>query len=192
MDPPKLAAGSLVAVDVNYDEHLKVARTGCATFDSWQADVAAGSFTHDSALSAPYVAGAFYRRELPAIEAALRCLMRGVRLRTVIVDAHVWLDAGRKGLGAHLFECLDGRVEVVGVAKNPFRGSGAIPVLRGTSRRPLWVSSTGDPTVAAEAVARMAGEHRIPNLLKHADHVCRGLVPAAPIPEPDPRSATGA
>jgi len=184
LDHPELAAGSrgsLVAVDVYYDERLKTARTGCATFGSWQAEVAAGSFTHDSELLAPYVAGAFYRRELPAIEAALRCLMREVRLTTVIVDAHVWLDAGRKGLGAHLFERMDGRVEVVGVAKNPFRDSGAIPVLRGTSRKPLWVSSTSDPRVAAKAVARMAGQHRVPNLLRHVDHVCRGLVPAAPI-----------
>ena len=83
-----------------------------------------------------------------------------------------WACRGR-GLGRHLFEALGGRIRVVGVAKRAFAGGLGIPVQRGTSQQPLWVTATSDPDGAAQSVAQMAGEHRIPMLLKAVDRSAR-------------------
>jgi len=94
----------------------------------------------------------------------------------VIVDGYVWLDAnGTPGLGGHLYEALAGKVTVVGVAKTVFRGAGwAIPVTRGSSAVPLFVTAAGiDPKRAAEELKVMHGPYRLPTLLKRVDRLCR-------------------
>jgi deoxyribonuclease V len=87
----------------------------------------------------------------------------------------VWLGAGRPGLGAHLYQALGRRTAVVGVAKRRFHGAGdAVPILRGTSQVPLFVTAVGiDLAEAAEGVRRMHGAHRIPTLLKRVDRLSR-------------------
>ena len=62
---------------------------------------------------------------------------------------------------------------VVGVAKTRFRDdTWSARVLRGTSRRPLFVTAAGlDQTRAAELVLGMHGKHRIPSLLQRADRL---------------------
>ncbi len=121
----------------------------------------------------------FWRRELPCILAILKQLP--ALPAVIVIDGYVWLDGdGRKGLGAYLFDALDGKVAIVGVAKRAFRGSAhAAPVLRGSSDRPLFVTANGMPPVeAAAAIASMHGKHRIPTLLKRVDERCRrGLEP---------------
>jgi deoxyribonuclease V len=94
---------------------------------------------------------------------------------TVIIDGYVWLGAGRPGLGAHLYQALGQRTAVVGVAKRRFHGAGdAVPILRGTSQVPLFVTAVGiDLAGAAEGVRRMHGAHRIPTLLKRVDRLSR-------------------
>jgi len=50
----------------------------------------------------------------------------------------------------------------------------AIPVLRGESQNPLWVTAIGiEVGFAAERVKEMAGEFRVPGLLKMVDGRCR-------------------
>jgi len=47
-------------------------------------------------------------------------------------------------------------------------------VLRGDSRRPLYVTAAGlDPAAAALHVRSMHGPFRIPTLLKRVDQLCR-------------------
>lgn len=94
----------------------------------------------------------------------------------VLVDGYVWLGRDRPGLGAHLFEALGGRVAVVGLAKTAFHGNDvALPVLRGTSKAPLFVTARGiDPILACAHVKAMAGPHRIPTLVARADALSRG------------------
>jgi deoxyribonuclease V len=124
---------------------------------------------------APYEPGAFYKRELPCLLEVLG-LAPGP-LDAVIVDGYVWLSRdGRPGLGARLFEALGGRTAVVGVAKTSFAGADfAAPVQRGASARPLYVTAAGmDANEAADRVREMAGAHRIPELLKRVDRLCRG------------------
>jgi deoxyribonuclease V len=70
---------------------------------------------------------------------------------------------------------------VIGVAKSAFRtATHAIPVLRGTSARPVFVTAAGMPSAdAAALVRRMAGRFGIPDALRRADQLARTGVPAA-------------
>jgi deoxyribonuclease V len=146
----------------------------CVGFRDWaDAAPAMESVTRTAGAPPAYQSGAFYRRELPYVVAALAALAAPPRV--VVVDGYVWLGPGRAGLGAHLHAALGGGVEVVGVAKRGFeRAVTAIPVLRGTSRQPLFVTATGaDVAAVAESVRTMHGPHRIPTLLKRADRLSR-------------------
>lgn len=123
---------------------------------------------------APYEPGAFYKRELPCVLAALAAA--GARVETVVIDGYVWLSAdGRPGLGARLHEALGGGVVVIGVAKTTFAGSAfAESVIRGGSVKPLFVTAAGvDPATAAGWIRAMHGPHRIPTLLQRVDRLCR-------------------
>ena len=118
-----------------------------------------------------YEPGSFYKRELPLLLAVLRKVERLPAI--IIVDGYVWLDAHhRPGLGAIMHEALAKRVPVVGVAKTVFGDalSWCIPVVRGVSRRPLFVTTAGiNAEEAAKGVQAMHGPYRIPTLLKLVD-----------------------
>jgi deoxyribonuclease V len=120
---------------------------------------------------ATYRPGQFYLRELPPLRAALNGL---AALALLIVDGYADLDPdGRPGLGARA--CAEFGVPVIGVAKSAFRtATHAIPVLRGTSVRPLFVTAAGMPRIeAADLVRRMAGRYRLPDALRRADALAR-------------------
>lgn len=125
----------------------------------------------------PYVPGALYRRELPCLRAVLDA--SEVDPGLLIVDANVWLsEAGAPGLGAHLYEALERKVPVIGVAKNRYAGAPAKEVIRGGSARPLYVTAVGlDVDAAAERIRSMAGAHRLPTLLKRVDRLARDAEP---------------
>ena len=158
----------LAITDVAYKDD--VARAACVLADGWTAKRPLRTFSALRTPVAEYVPGEFWQRELPVLLA----LLEGVKADVVVVDGYVWLDdAGRKGLGARLYDAMG--VPVVGVAKTAFDGSGfARQVLRGESRKPLYVTSVGvDVDEAAEAVRTMHGSHRIPALLTAADRLAR-------------------
>jgi deoxyribonuclease V len=119
----------------------------------------------------PYQPGAFYRRELPPL---LAMLAAQDELRLVVVDGYADLDPqGRPGLGAHLHAELG--IPVIGVAKSAFRtATHAIPVLRGSSSRPLFVTAAGlAREFAADVVLHMAGSYRVPDAMRRADALAR-------------------
>jgi len=123
----------------------------------------------------PYRPGQFWLRELPALRAALDGLIGMVLL---IVDGYADLGPdGRPGLGAHAH--FEFAVPVIGVAKSAFRtATHAIPVLRGTSARPLYVTAAAMPRAeAADLVQRMAGRYRLPDALRRADTLARHGLP---------------
>jgi deoxyribonuclease V len=162
----------IAAVDVQYA--ATSAAGACVTFDSWTDEAASGEFTALTSDIAPYVPGELWRRELPCILAVLGTLASAPSI--VVIDGYVWLDdAGRRGLGAHLFEALGGGTPVIGVAKTAFCGSPhARFVLRGASQSPLYVTSSGIAVEdAARAIDAMHGPYRLPALLKRADRLCR-------------------
>jgi deoxyribonuclease V len=162
----------LAFLDVHY--FAERARAACVVASCWSADVALESQRCWVDDIAPYVPGRFYERELPPLLAVLGLVT--TRVQTLIVDSYVELtDSGAPGLGAHLYEHFHGRYAVVGIAKTAFRGSSfAVPVRRGGSERPLYVTARGvDPQEAAREVAGMHGKHRIPTLLKLVDRLAR-------------------
>jgi deoxyribonuclease V len=159
----------IACVDVDYrgDE----AQAACVLLRDWDAD-SAGVCVERIAGVAPYQPGQFYRRELPCLLAVLAQVKDP--LDAVVVDGYVWLHDGAPGLGAHLYEALGRAVPVVGVAKTRFASPAAAAVVRGTSRRPLYVTAAGmDLADAAERVRRMHGSFRIPTWLKKVDQLCR-------------------
>ncbi len=164
----------LACVDVDYRGD-GTAVAACLAFQAWTSAIAdhARVARTDSGVP-PYRPGAFFERELPNL---LRVLEHSpCPIETVVIDGYVTLDPhGRAGLGAHLFEALSPRSTVVGVAKTPFRAAThAIPVTRGRSRAPLWITARGmDPRAAAAHVASMVGTHRVPTLLREVDRVAR-------------------
>jgi len=162
----------LVAVDVHYPDDGSARAAAVAAHERGFAPVAWTRTTTVPA-GAPYVPGEFYLRELPP----LRAVLAGCgELSLIVVDGYVDLDpGGRPGLGAHVH--AEFGVPVIGVAKTAFRdASHAARVLRGRSSRPLYVTAAGMAvTEAAAVVSEMAGQFRIPDALKLADRLARGL-----------------
>ena len=162
----------IACVDVNYGVAEVV--VACVGIRDWTDDVPSMERVVRAAeVVAPYVPGQFYLREMPWI---IRILESLTDVDLVVIDGYVWLAKDKPGLGARLFESLAGRCPVVGVAKGAFHNNDcAIPVMRGESTRPLYVTAAGiDADVAAEGVARMAGLHRMPVILKRVDRLTRG------------------
>ena len=161
----------IAAVDVDYRDPRAVA--ALVLFTDWTDPAPARELTVTVSAVKPYQPGMFFERELPCVEAALRA--SGVTPAALVVDGYAWLAPGRPGLGAHVHQALGGAVPVVGVAKTPFASAvGAVPVLRGQSQRPLWVSAAGmDVNAAAAAVRSMHGPYRVPTLLQRVDRLCR-------------------
>lgn len=126
-----------------------------------------------------YVPGQFYKKELPCILRVLQQLSDQERtaLDAIIVDGFVYLDdQKRPGLGRRLYDTLEYKIPVVGVAKTNFASIDElkVPVLRGESSKPLYVTSVGIPlSEAASAVQSMDGIYRMPTLLKLVDHYSR-------------------
>jgi deoxyribonuclease V len=121
---------------------------------------------------APYQPGEFYQRELPPIRAVLA---DAGDLDLLIIDGYVTLDpGGRPGLGAHAH--AEFGVPVIGVAKTRFAPAvHAIPVVRGTATRPLYVTAAGIPPAdAADLVRTMTGKFRLPDALRRVDSLARG------------------
>ena len=177
----------IVCVDVDYRENLAGQPTGAVAaavlFPSWSAAYADAEYTCPIEEVAAYVPGQFYRRELPCLLALLAKLdersdldERSEPLGPIIIDGYVYLDDhGKPGLGSYLYDALEHRVPVIGVAKSPFRANKAArEVLRGTSQQPLYVTAVGvDPDHAARNVQGMHGRFRFPTMLKRVDRLCR-------------------
>ncbi len=167
----------IACVDVDYRDAGVV--SACVCFEHWDDGT---PVVLESAIEIrdvkPYEPGQFYRRELPCILAVLQTLL--TLPQVVIIDGYVWLGEQRHGLGAHLYEALDERAVVIGVAKTRFVGAEPVAlVTRGGSCTPLYVTAEGlDVTEAARHIRTMHGNHRIPTMLKRADQLSRRHLPS--------------
>lgn len=161
----------IAAFDVHYT------RDGCASaaavlFSDYGDRDPAAAFTELLPGAAEYIPGEFYRRELPCILSLLQQI-KG-EPDEILIDGYVML-ANRAGLGMHLFNRLNGRVPVIGVAKSRFKDAYAAEVFRGRSERPLYITCAGMKLkTAAEKVREMHGDYRIPTMLRLADILARG------------------
>jgi deoxyribonuclease V len=173
----------IAIVDVDYVAGAPgvAATAACVVAERWADAVPIETHAVPIRTVQPYAPGRFFERELPCITAVLPRV--GVPIDVVVIDGYVFLDAaGAPGLGAHLHAALQGRAAVVGIAKSPYGdGSFATPVVRGSSRNPLWVTAIGIAVEeAARSVAHMHGPFRIPTLLTWVDRLAAGDPPAWP------------
>jgi deoxyribonuclease V len=166
-----------LCVDVQYSEDS--ATVAGVLFRNWDDSIPVDEVTICTGVPSGYEPGGFYKRELPCIMELLSHLPQQPEL--IVIDGYVWLGPSRPGLGHHLFVALGGATAVVGIAKNRFVGLEEVSeVLRGGSKRPLFVTTEGiDRDDVAGRIAAMQGAYRIPTLIKRADQLCRFPVKAA-------------
>jgi deoxyribonuclease V len=163
--------------DVHYTNTHAIA--ACILFRGWSDAHSDLAITERVEHTARYEPGQFYRRELPPVLSVISKL--AVRPEVIIIDGYVWLgDWDHPGLGAYVHKALDETAAVIGVAKNPFRPGPAVQsITRGTSARPIYVSTAGmDLNEAAARIVDLHGKFRIPTLLKRVDRLCRGHLDA--------------
>ena len=124
--------------------------------------------------------GEFYLRELPPLRAVLDGLSG---LGLLVVDGYADLDpGGRPGLGAHAH--AEFGIPVIGVAKSRFRtATHAVPVVRRSSARPLFVTAAGIPSADAADLVR---RYRMPDALRRADTLARAGPPAISMTDRQP------
>ena len=166
----------IACLDVQYSNTSGVA--ACVVASNWYASQALNVYATTIHNIAPFEAGAFYKRELPCLLQVLNLVQEA--LDFIVVDSYVWLDNQRekKGLGAYLYEALDCKIPIIGVAKTKFEGADNITelVYRGNSQNPLYVTSIGvELDWAAQQIYMMHGDYRLPTLLKEADTLCRSF-----------------
>lgn len=169
----------ILAVDVDYrDSQASIA--GLA-FRHWQAARAEAVFHSVGEGAEDYIPGQFYLRELPCILQLLA--EHHLSPDAIVIDGYVDLgDESRPGLGRHLFNALEGRIPVIGVAKTPFDNTNReSEIRRGNSQRPLYVTSAGIRLERAKRyILSMHGNHRLPTLLREVDRECRKAAKGSP------------
>ena len=164
----------IVAIDVYYREDEANAAAIC--FKDWESEEIIATESCIVKNLFPYVSGQFYKRELPCILYVLE-LCRQEVIEAIIIDGYVVLDnEGKLGLGGYLYQTLEERIPIIGVAKRAFIKNidQLIKLERGKSRNPLFITSLGmDLQEAATKIENMKGEYRIPTLLKLVDQESR-------------------
>jgi deoxyinosine 3'endonuclease (endonuclease V) len=164
----------IYAFDTYYYEDF--AKTVCIAFEDWSSEKETEIFSEKTKIISDYESGAFYKRELPCILS----LLSKIELKKndiIIVDGFVTLNNdGKIGLGGYLFEALDQKNPIVGVAKNDFSAPDEKrrTVFRGESKTPLFLTAMGiDVDEIKVEVEKMHGSYRIPTLLKKLDQLTR-------------------
>lgn len=164
----------IYAFDTYYYEDY--ANTICIAFEEWTSEKEAEIFIEKTGITSEYESGAFYKRELPCILS----LINQINLKNgdiIIVDGYVTLnDDGKIGLGGYLYDVLEQKYAVIGVAKNEFSSpdSQRKTVYRGDSKTPLFITAKGINVSEAQLnVEQMHGPFRIPSLLKKLDQLTR-------------------
>jgi len=158
----------ILAFDAHYTD--TTSRLIAATFEGWADAEATELFEWTSGPAADYQPGQFYLREMPLILKALEDF-DVEEIDTIVVDGYVYLnDQGR-------LDELGERIPVIGVAKSYFRDTNAEAVLRGNSKKPLYVTSFGmAQETAADHIREMAGPYRMPEILGQVDRATKELL----------------
>lgn len=168
----------IAAFDVDYRENQNIAVVASIVFEKWTDKTP--KFEYISVLKeiAPYIPGRFFERELPCLLHLIEKIP--IPITIILIDGYVWLSENRMpGLGGHLYQRLQEKTPVIGVAKRSFKGAMfAKNVFRGKSKRPLFITAAGiNKQKAAKNVEKMHGIYRIPTLLKKVDHLARNFCP---------------
>lgn len=164
----------IAIIDVDYKD--PIANVACLVFKSWEDEIWVNQYTCQCSDIAAYVPGEFYKRELPCILAVLKLVKE--EITSIVIDGYVWLNKDMKpGLGVYLYESLHKEIPVIGIAKKSFFGMDntmSRAIIRGTSKRPLYVTSIGiDLDFAGQKVQNMQSVFRHPDKAKKVDQLCR-------------------
>jgi deoxyribonuclease V len=170
--------GSYLSTDVAYDEG-----TG------YGIGVVFSKFTDDTPESiievivpdvGEYVPGEFYKRELKVLLAIHEEYVRIHKKKPLCIFIDAYVDLGdKKGCGQYFADAIEDTSVVIGIAKNAYVPADKVceKVLRGSSVKPLFVTSTIVPKEdAAFLVRTLHGEHRFPTLIKKADMLTKEFV----------------
>lgn len=152
------------------------AHTVCIAFEEWTSEKETQVFMEKTEITSGYESVVFYKRELPCILS----LLKQIKLREgdlIIVDGYITLgNEGKMGLGGYLYEALEQKFPVIGIAKNEF-GTPDLQrkmIFRGESEVPLFLTVKGaDTDEIKEKIEKMYGDFRIPALLKKLDQLTR-------------------
>lgn len=160
--------------DTYYYENF--AKTVSLSIRNWTDEEVVSIISDEIEIKSDYKSGEFYKRELPCL-LSLISKMDIKEGDIIIIDGYVSLNnIGKKGLGGYLYEALKQKYPVIGVAKNKFSeiDDERISILRGTSEKPLFITSKGiDNKLASSFIRNMKGGFRIPELLKKVDQLTR-------------------
>lgn len=160
----------ILAFDTYYFDNQ--AKTVCLAFETWNSNEPNAIYAETLECIADYVPGQFYKRELPCILSLLKQI-NTADVEAIVVDGYVYLDDEQTlGLGGHLYNALQQTLTIIGVAKSNFATlyKLKLPILRGNSANPLFITSIGiNLQTAGQNIATMAGPYRIPTLLKTLD-----------------------
>ncbi|MBL3658111.1 endonuclease V [Fulvivirga sp. 2943] len=155
------------------------AKTVCLLFENWEDAAPYSILSEITEGVADYEPGEFYKRELPCILSLLEKVEHTIH--TIIIDGYVTLtDKGKPGLGAHLYQSLDPKVPIIGVAKSGFHENSKLvrELHRGESKNPLYITAAGmSADEAYDNIKKMDGPYRMPTLLKLLDKKTREALP---------------
>lgn len=162
---------TIACFDVYYKKDQ--AKACCIVFETDPTEKTLSTYCQVIESVSGYISGEFYRRELPCILKVYKMIKEDIDL--IIIDGFVTLGNSKKGLGAYLFESLDKKLPVIGVAKTYFRGcENYVEIYRGKSGKPLYISSIGiDLNYSAKFIKNLNGIYRIPDILKKVDQLSR-------------------
>ncbi|MCS3528762.1 endonuclease V [Chryseobacterium sp. JUb7] len=165
--------------DTYYFDENK-ANTICLVFENWESAHPDFEFSEIKEGVEEYIPGQFYKRELPCIISLLEKIKTQIQdISCIVIDGFVYLDDHMKpGLGKHLYDQLNGNIPVIGVAKTNFATveKYKLPLKRGNSENPLYISSVGiEMNTAYDLIRKMNGTFRIPTLLKKVDTLTRQI-----------------
>lgn len=164
----------ILTIDVHYKTDY--AKTVLLFFENWQSETPTNVVTYITKEVMEYEPGSFYKRELPCIMNALEEVsVEGLEI--IIIDGHIYVDNdGKYGLGGYLYEALNKKFPIIGMAKTSFQSNTetVVEILRGESKNPLFVSAIGlEKEVAANHIKSMFGDYRLPYLLKLMDQITK-------------------
>ncbi|HMV43460.1 MAG TPA: endonuclease V [Leptospiraceae bacterium] len=164
---------TIAVFDVYYFEAY--ANGCCVVFKKEKEEKVLSEYSKKIEETSEYIPGEFYKRELPCILRTFDLIEEEIDI--IILDSFVWLEEGKKGLGGYLYEALEKKIPVIGVAKTYFRSVSSYKELyRGVSKKPLYISSIGiDLNYAFDLIQSLEGEYRIPNVLKRVDQLSRQI-----------------
>lgn len=120
----------------------------------------------------PYKSGQFYQREMPCLLQLINEIKEPFDI--IIIDGYVYLDGETQaGLGKHLYEHLNDKKPIIGIAKNSFQNiNNQYAIYRGNSKKPLFITCIDfDLDNAKQLVKNLEGQFRIPNIINMVDKI---------------------